>query len=449
MALSTASRHDVAPTSQRSPAQPWVAATLIGAVVVVLLGVLLGYRDIDVWGGLLLPLGLFAVIAPVVAAIERRQPEPLVGMVVAALAARLVGAWVRFLVSFYVYSKADADLYHRTGAAIARRFHQGDLTLAELVPRGTSTRFIYQLTGLVEVVIGPSILGSFMVFTVLSYVGALLMLHAARAAIPQLLARRYAALILFLPSMLYWPSSLGKDGPLQLAVGLAALGTARILTGRARGWLWLAAGLYLAGAIRPHVAVLLVAAATVAFVSRSSDRASRLGPIPKVLGIGLLLVGLTTALGALGDTFGGFDYGNPIGATGAILDSTQTLTSTGGSELEVGNPNSPLAYPLAAFTVLFRPLIVEADSVTTAASALEGTFLLVLAWYRRADLRRGIALVRTNRYIRFVLVYSVTFSLAWGSVHNLGIIARQRVMMLPLLLTLVCIAPTTGTRETP
>jgi hypothetical protein len=424
-----------------------VAFTLLAVVGLVLLGTRLGYRDIDVWGTLVLPAILFAVVAPIVAAIERRQAEPLVGLVVGALAARLVGAMVRYLVSFHVYEGADPQTYHLAAIEIARQFWHGDLTLWQLIPRGSSTEFTKQLAGLVETFTGQSKVGAFMVFTVFSYIGAVLMLTAARIAVPGLMTRRYALLVLFLPSMLYWPSSLGKDGPMQLGIGLAAYGAARIFTGSAGGWLWGAAGVYLAGQIRPHVAVLLVGAVTLAFVAGGRQGGTGLGPVPRILGGVLLVGGMTVALGAMSAKFGEFSAADPLSSTTALLEKTGAQTSQGGSAVDVATPNSPLAYPYAAFTVLFRPLLFEADSASTAASALEGTALLVLAWLRRSDLRHGIATARANRYLVFLLVYSVTFALAWSSVGNLGIIARQRCMMLPLLAVLVCVASSPGPRR--
>ena len=56
--------------------------------------------------------------------------------------------------------------------------------------------------------------------------------RAFTIAIPDGNRRSYARLLFFLPSMLYWPSSIGKEAWMLFTLGLAAFGTARLLTGR-------------------------------------------------------------------------------------------------------------------------------------------------------------------------------------------------------------------------
>jgi len=428
------------------PGSAWTGGALLTLVVLILTGTLLGYRDVDLWGGIILPVVLFAILAPIIAATERRQTTPLTGVMVGALAARFLGAWVRYLVSFHVYEPTDPLRYHREGVALSRRFWSGELSLRDLVPSGTSTGFIVELSGFVHAFNGNSLLGAFMVFTVLSYLGGALMVNAARLAVPALLTRRYAALVMFLPSMLYWPSSIGKDAPIQLGIGLAAYGAASLFQGRATGWAWATIGTFLAGTIRPHVALLLISAVTLPLLAGRSSRNAMSRPTVRVLGIVVLVFGFTFALGALGDRLGTINYTDPLGSTNSVLSETESRTAIGGSAIESVRANSPLNYPRAAFTVLFRPLLFEADSATTAASAFEGTALLVFAWRTRFNLKAGIKLATANKYIGFVVAYSVVFALAWSSINNLGIIARQRVMMLPLLLILTCVPPASTRR---
>ena len=43
-------------------------------------------------------------------------------------------------------------------------------------------------------------------------------------------ARRYAALVFLLPSLLFWPSSIAKEAWILACLGLAAYGAAKMLT---------------------------------------------------------------------------------------------------------------------------------------------------------------------------------------------------------------------------
>ena len=53
-----------------------------------------------------------------------------------------------------------------------------------------------------------------------------------RRAVPTLNRKWYSAFMFFAPSLAFWPSSVGKEAIMLLALGLAALGTAKVLNGR-------------------------------------------------------------------------------------------------------------------------------------------------------------------------------------------------------------------------
>src|SRR5207302_1290095 len=76
--------------------------------------------------------------------------------------------------------------------------------------------------------------------------------------------RRYALLVFFFPTLLFWPSSIGKEAFMILALGAAALGAAQLFVGRFRGLVWLALGLWGAAVVRPHMALIVGAGLVVA-----------------------------------------------------------------------------------------------------------------------------------------------------------------------------------------
>ncbi|HXF72487.1 MAG TPA: hypothetical protein VNO79_07765, partial [Actinomycetota bacterium] len=97
--------------------------------------------------------------------------------------------------------------------------------------------------------------------------------------------------------------------------------------------------------------------------------------------------------------------------------------------------------PVAAGTVLFRPLLFDAHNLQALVAAVEGTFLLLLCLFRY---RWGLAALRSMRrqpYAAFAAAYSLGFILAFSSVANFGLLARERVQLLPLFLALVCVPP--------
>jgi hypothetical protein len=302
---------------------------------VIMGGLFLGYRDVDVWGAFVVPLLLFGLTAPALLAGERRRGSGMGNLFVLGLALTFVASYVYYLITFHYYPGGDAGGYHDVGSSIAEDFWAGRLGVVDLVPTGRGTEFIEQATGAVEVVVGRSLLAAQMVFAWLKFLGVLLFINAARRGVPGLLDRRYATLMLFMPSVLYWPSALGKDAWMLFMLGLASYGASLVFERRLHGWALAAFGIYGCLLVRPHLALILAGALAVAYVtSTRPGHRSSLGPVARVLGAGVLVVGLSFALSATSDLLPTFSPSDPLGTAGDALDSVQGRTAIGGSEID-------------------------------------------------------------------------------------------------------------------
>ena len=100
---------------------------------------------------------------------------------------------------------------------------------------------------------------------------------------------------------------------------------------------------------------------------------------------------------------------------------------------------NPLKYPLAAVTVLFRPFPFEAGNVVAALSALEGIFLIYLMVKEWARLRSLGRMMRRSPYVAYCVGVVLMFIYAFSALSNFGILARQRVQVLPFFLVLLCL----------
>jgi hypothetical protein len=67
-------------------------------------------------------------------------------------------------------------------------------------------------------------------------------------------------------------------------------------------------------------------------------------------------------------------------------------------------------------------------------SAIESTALLVFLFLRRRNIMEGLRRLRTLPYLLMALCFCALFAAIWSNVGNLGIIVRQRTMILPFLL---------------
>jgi hypothetical protein len=170
-----------------------------------------------------------------------------------------------------------------------------------------------------------------------------------------------------------------------------------------------------------------------------------LSPIAKVAGIALL-AGSSVVVTQQAASFLEVDGFDSSGVDKVIADAVER-TDEGGSTFEARPITSPGDVPIATATVLLRPFPWEAHNPQALVSAAEGMFLVYLCWRFRARLRRLPVLLQTS-YAAFCVTYSAMFVYAFSTFGNFGILARERVMVLPFLLALFCLPLRAHTSQT-
>ena len=409
---------------------------LAGASLAGVLAWALETQSYNIWGGVIVVPIVVAINAVIIWRVHQRSTEPwLVTILGVAFAAKLVGTFARYLVAYAVYDgTADAQRYNLYAASHYGLWRQGLVVWEWGGAQGT--QYMELITTAIYTVIGPSPLAGFVVYASFAFWGQFLLYRAFRIAVPNGDGRRYALLVLLLPSLLYWPSSIGKEAWLLLFVGVTALGAAKLFSRHRGALLFLAVGAAGTMLVRPHVAVLLFAGLVVAQLFRPSGDVST--DILRKLGGIAVLAAAAYVLTTQSATFLGIDDFN-WQALSETMEFRSENTIQGGSEFSPVPLTSIFGLPAMLATLLFRPFPWEAGSVQLLAQSLEGFFLLVLtvrAWPR---LRRLPRLMRHNPYVVFCVVYSLAFMWAFAGLGNFGILARQRVLMLPLFLVLLCL----------
>jgi hypothetical protein len=417
-----------------------VAGLASVGVYTAILMLLMQRASYDAWVSLIIGPILFIVSLPIVARQARREGDTgLLWVLGFAVALKLTAALVRYYVAFDVYGGiADAAGYDGWGVRISTAFRSGHFVSG--LDSLSGTNFIRFLNGIVYTVIGPSRLGGFLVFSWFGFLGLFLFYRAFVMSVHAGRRLTYARLVFFLPSLLFWPSSIGKESFMTLALGVAAFGGACILTERPwRGVLYAGLGLWLAQVVRPHVAGLMALAIAGAFILRPAAVKHReLAPIAKGFAVAMLAV-LALVLVIRTDQFLRDSNVDTTGGLGGTLQAITQRSSTGGSTFRPSVLDSPLRAPLAVGTVLFRPILTEAHNAQALAAALEGTFLLILSVIRWRWIVYAVRSMRTIPYVAFAFFYSAGFIIAFSSVANFGILVRQRVQLLPLYLVLLSI----------
>ena len=93
--------------------------------------------------------------------------------------------------------------------------------------------------------------------------------------------------------------------------------------------------------------------------------------------------------------------------------------------------------PSALLRTLYRPLLNEVVNLQTRLAAFEGTVLLVVTMIRLPAMARDFRRWRQYPYFIFSIVAVTGFVVGFSAIFNLGILARQRTQVLPLLLVLL------------
>jgi hypothetical protein len=390
----------------------------------------------DVWGALIVGPALLLVTWPLLSIAGRQEPDPWVRRLFAwALVLKLGASVARWAMAFVLYDGfADAKKFSAEGAALAPLFRDGVFTVD--LERGIiGSGFIYIVTGLVYALTGPTLIGGYLVFSWFGFWGLYCLYRAFRIAMPDADHRRYAVLIFLLPSMLFWPSGLGKEAWMTLGIGVTALGAAKLLTRDKSGWVLLALGLTGTAMVRPHITALTFVALFVGYLLRASPRRSPLTPIARTGGIMvLLLVGALIATRAA--DFFDIDSLTPSSVE-TVLNDTERRTDGGGSSFEAKRVDGPKDFPVALISVLFRPFPWEAHNAQALLAAGEGMLLLGLAALSHARLRRIWDYRPGRPYVAVSLTFVVLFVFAFSTFGNFGIIARERIMVYPFLLALL------------
>jgi len=237
--------------------------------------------------------------------------------------------------------------------------------------------------------------------------------------------RMLASLFVFLPSVSFWSSGLGKDSISFFAVGLALWAS----LGMRRRWWLLVISIIAMLLVRPHMAGILGLGLAGSFVLQQRV------PMVQRLLFGGLAAASAVVLVPLGLDYAG--VAESSGATDLIeyIEDRQVHNLTGGGAVDIANMN----LPMQLFTYLFRPTIVEITDIFSIAAALDNLillFLFIVGGWNLIMKPLPVHLLAHNRM--FLWIYSaITWAVLAMTTANLGIALRQKWMFVPMLVFLL------------
>jgi Uncharacterised nucleotidyltransferase len=393
-------------------------------------------------GVVLVPLaGILLALAASRRIARLRPDEAWVGRwLVVGVVAKLTASYLAYLTLTQGYGGVgDATGYDAYGRDFAAAW-LGDGTAPEL-PDLRRTNFLRWFTGVVYYLFGSNMVAGFFVFGLLALVGSYFWYRAAVEAVPGIDKRLYLGLVLFAPSIAYWPASIGKEALMQLGIGTVALGTAHLYRQRVvKGLILGAAGGWPLWVVRPHLLALVTVAASCAYVAgrvRVGDQGVRsLVARPVGLLAVVLLAAFTVSQGA---KFLGMEDLS-LSSIERELDEQTARSTTGGSEFDNdGNSLNPLHLPVGAATVLLRPFPWETERPLQLLSSLESVLLAGLIIGRLQSLRTALSRARSTPFLMYCWILTVLYAATFSSFANFGLLVRQRSLVLPALFVLLAV----------
>jgi hypothetical protein len=410
---------------------------LVGAVLIVgylaAFALAMQYKSYDEWGAMLVGPALLLISIPMLRAAARAEANPKTRrLIVTAFVVKMTFTFVNLIVAYKVYGGvADANGYDGVGKALAAKFRNGrvDTNVGNFIG-SLGTKAMKVITGLIYTGIGPGRIGGYLFFSWIAFWGLWLFYRAFKLAVPEGDAHRYAWLVLLFPTLLFWPSAIGKEAWEVLCLGVIAYGTARLLQHRRGAYPLLITGIAAATIVRPNIGLVAIVAVASAYLFRTGGRSARLGNFVKIGGV--LVFGI---IGAFVAARFSKDIGVSVTSGTAVLSKASKTSGGGGGAISGAG-----LHPYSVMGVLFRPFPFEAHSLTSLASSAEGTLLLgmMALWWRR--IATGVRLLLRNPYLLFCLIYIGIFVAGYSAIANFGTLARERCQVYPVVLVFLALA---------
>ena len=262
------------------------------------------------------------------------------------------------------------------------------------------------------------------------------------------LERKFAAAILFLPSVLFWGGSLLKDSITIGSLGFLLYGLYNLVLKRRRiagSVLAIVLSAFLIYIIKPYIILCLVPTFLfwVFMVQRGRirDRSTRVF-IGAILGVVFLFAG-ALIFNNLGQTEIAAQYSSDriLETVKGVQGSFESETSGSNFQLQSTGEESVLStillFPMGLVATLFRPFLWEGNSPLMLMSALESFGFLVLTFllFSRIKLAKIFQIIKADPVVIFCLVYSILFAgIIGATTTNFGALVRYKIPCVPFYL---------------
>ncbi|HEX4336103.1 MAG TPA: hypothetical protein VH062_09335 [Polyangiaceae bacterium] len=408
----------------------------------------------------IVPISLVCILGFALATVISKQFEKdLERLIFASFFAHIFSAFGQVWLMRYFYGSGDILGYTAMGEALSAALrvdfyeffpevlkmlvHLPAVVPVEIPGQGTSTASMGALACLVTFFTGGSAYTLCCVVAIGGFLGQVAIFRAFRNAFPREYHVRLAVCATLIPSAVFWSSGFLKEAVAMFGFGYVVYGIGELV--RKPGLvpvLIIAGATPFIGLIKPYILVGCLAGGAAWIFFRSSDRGNRITGGQVV--VALFVAALGSA--AIQRLFPSYSL-EGLGQQAAYYQEIGQL-SEGGSNYQIADLGEKslggtLIYaPVALFTSLFRPILVEVRSPQVFINSLETTAVLVLIF--RAIWRRGVggtwAMIKQMPMLAFCLAFVLVFGTGVGfTTTNLGTLSRYRMPLVPFLWSLALV----------
>jgi hypothetical protein len=381
-----------------------------------------------------LGIAIFLVIltVPIARRVAARERDPqLYRILMAAVVVHLLMSEVNLWVVVHLYhGVTDTTRYVDQGAILARRFRTFNFSLAGVRPPidVLNQGSVSIACGVIMAIIGINKLGLFVVFSWLAFLATVAFYRAFSLTFPEGNRRRYAYMVFFLPSLLYWTADASKETMMYLSLGLCALGAASVLAHKRGGAPLLVVGTIIGIYVRPQELLLFMVAFAVAGLFRRRNAQKSLRGLRRILVMALQAALLLAAV----------SLSQQLAKKAPVFNLTQLAKNNVGQPSSLNYHPGPAYYLRDVYTVLFDPTF-NAHGSAQRLAAFENIVIIILILTSLRRLRRLPRASFVRPYVLMCVLYTIAFPYAFAALNNLGLIDRERVLLLPFFLVLLAI----------
>lgn len=311
---------------------------------------------------------------------------------------------------FTLFNSADARRYYRLSLENDLEFFPGTKAVINI------TSF---LTGKLE----ANYLNTTLIFGFLGTLGLIYLYITLRKYFESI--PKYWKLILFIPSMSFWSSGLGKDSISFFAVCLFLY----TITLNKKIYILLPISFFSMFIVRPHIALMMIISFVIYFIIRS-----RVHLLFKLITLPVILAGLIFSSSFV-QQYVGLEEAS-IDSISSYVDDRQNSNQGGGSSIDLQS----MSYPMQMFTYVFRPLPFDAHSALALFTSIENTILLILFFYVLFKNKFKLHAFVEGKHTWLLIYALLTCSMLAITTANLGIATRQKWMFMPILIYLLVYA---------